>query len=542
MTHRIARLPGTRGWTIGRRCRLVVGLVCLANVIGSAEAGQQSEPPHLGTIEIVTHEVFDRASGGGSFPYRIANSVHSGTREHVIQRELLFESGERFDAELIEQTERNLRALSFLREARVVAIPVDDDGDGRAERMNVRVETWDTWSLEPVIHIKQIEDHTVWKAGFSDRSLLGFGKELTVSRRRNLDRTLDRVLYHDPQLMGSRFVLTASLANLSDGDDQFLRLDRPYVSLADPWSLSVRGGAYSRRDPLFEAGTAADWLSHRGQFAEVEFGRAVRRRPTSALRLHVAYRSQMARVGNDLRDFGIAEVGFRSVEHRFTQLTHVNRFERTEDFNLGAQSYGTFGVSTAAFGGTGGRAFFTAAGHSRGFAFRDDHFVVVGAGVGARHQRGVWSNALAEVRLRYLRKHSTRHSLVGKAEFRRGHNLDGEVQLLLGAASGLRGYPVRQFAGTRALLLSAEERWFVVDDLLQLVSLGVAAFVDTGFAWHADEALDLGDLHTAVGAGLLVGSSRLSSSGSARFDVGYAVNRVTDVGRWLFFAGSDIEF
>ena len=272
-------------------------------------------------------------------------------------------------------------------------------------------------------------------------------------------------------------------------------------------------------------------------------GRAVRRRPTSALRLHVAYRSQMARVGNDIRDFGIAEVGFRSVEHRFTQLTHVNRFERTEDFNLGAQSYGTFGVSTAAFGGTGGRAFFTAAGHSRGFAFRDDHFVrgwrrgsvpVISGESGATRWRRSGFVIYENIR--------PRHALVGKAEFRRGHNLDGEVQLLLGAASGLRGYPVRQFAGTRALLLSAEERWFVVDDVLQLVSLGVAAFVDTGFAWHADEAIDIGDLHTAVGAGLLVGSSRLSSSGSARFDVGYAVNSVTDVGRWLFFAGSDIEF
>ena len=111
---------------------------------------------------------------------------------------------------------------------------------------------------------------------------------------------------------------------------------------------------------------------------------------------------------------------------------------------------------------------------------------------------------------------------MGKAEFRRGHNLDGEVQLLLGAESGLRGYPVRQFAGTRSLLLSAEERWFIADDVLQLVSLGLAAFVDSGFAWREDEAIDLGALRTAVGGGLLVGSNRLSASGSARFDVGYA--------------------
>ena len=153
-----------------------------------------------------------------------------------------------------------------------------------------------------------------------------------------------------------------------------------------------------------------------------------------------------------------------------------------------------------------------------------------------------WSNALAHLRLRYLQKHSTRTAFVGKAEFYRGHNLDDEVQILLGAATGLRGYPVRQFAGTRSLLLSAEERWFIADDVLQLVSLGLAAFIDSGFAWSDQESVDLSDLKTAVGGSLLVGSNRLSSSGSARFDVGYAVNKMTAVGRWVFFAGSDIEF
>ena len=353
MTQRIARRPARR-WTFARPCGLVVGLALLANVSGAAEGGQQPPPPQIGTIEIVAHEVFDGTSDGRSLPYRVANGIHSGTRRQVIQRELLFASGDRFDNELFEQTERNLRALSFLREARVVSIPVDEDGDGHAERVDVRVETWDTWTLEPVIHIRQIEDRTIWKAGFSDRSVLGFGKELTVSRRRNLDRTLDRVLYHDPQLLGSRFLLTASLANLSDGDDQFVGLARPFVSVADPWALWVRAGTYSRRDALFDSGSEVGSLAHRGQFGEVEFGRAVRRRPTSALRLHVAYRSRMERVGNDVRDFGIAEIGFHSVEHRFTQLTHVNRFEQTEDFNLGAQSYGTIGLSTPALGGSGG--------------------------------------------------------------------------------------------------------------------------------------------------------------------------------------------
>ena len=527
------------------RAGYVTMLALLAGVSGVAASGQDtlsSPPPAIGTIEIVGHEVFDEPAEGVSAPYRVANRVHVRTREGVIRRELLFASGDPVNAELLEQTERNLRGLPFVRDARVETTSVDADGDGRAERVDVRVVTWDTWSLAPRVDFEQVEDRTIWEAGFSEKNLLGFGKEITVTHRTNLDRTSDRFLYRDPQLTGSRFMLTASLAKLSDGDEEFFTLDRPYFSLEDEWAFSIRAGAFSRSDPLFEDGEEVGRLRHRGQWSDLELGRAIRQRATSAVRFHVAYRLREERVGSDGRDFGIVEVGIVSVQHRFTRLTHVNRFERTEDFNLGARSYATVGLSTQAFGGADGRVVFVAAGHSRGIAFRPDHLLIAGVGVAARHEPGRWLNALAEARVRYLRKHATRHALVGKVEFRRGHNLDPEVQVLLGAESGLRGYPVRQFAGTRSLLLSAEERWFIADDLGQLVSLGAAAFVDSGFAWPDGQGISLGDLKTAVGVSLLVGSNRLSTRGGVRFDVGYALAPVGDTGRWVFAVGSEIGF
>ena len=515
----------------------VLALLACTSVF-AASSQRDSPPPYIGMIEIVRHEVFD----GRAASYRIVNKLHIRTRERVIRRELLFASGDVLSKELLEQTERNLRALPFVRDARVETTPVDEDDDGRADLVDVRVVTWDTWSLAPRVDLQQLEDRTIWEAGVSEKNLLGLGKEVTFSHRTNLDRTSDRVLYRDPQLGGTRFVLTASLADLSDGDEEFVSLARPYVSLDEAWAFSFQAGAFSRRDPLFEDGVEIGRLQHRGQWGDLEVGRAVRQRPTSALRLHVAYRSREERVASDRRDFGIVEVGFQSVEHRFTQLTHVNRFERTEDFNLGAQSYGAFGLSTPAFGGDNGRVLFAAGGYSRGFAFRADHFLTAGVGIAARHERGRWINAVADMQLRYLRKRSTHHALVGKVEFRRGDNLDPEVQLLLGAESGLRGYPARQFAGTRSLLLSAEERWFIADDVLQLVSLGLAVFVDSGFAWPEEQGIDLADLKTAIGGSLLVGSHRLSTRGGVRFDLGYALNEVADAGRWVIFAGSAIEF
>ena len=507
-----------------------------------ASAPRITRPPLIGVIEVVTNEVFDEPGEGLTAPYRAANKVHVRTRDRVVLRELLFDTGDPINQELVEQTERNLRGLPFLRDARVETTPVDEDLDGHVDRVDISVTTWDRWSLSPRFDVRQIQNRTIWEMGASEKNLLGLGKAVTISHRTNLDRTTDQVVYEDRQVAGSNVGLIASLANLSDGDEQFFILDRGYLSLQDPWAVSVGAGSFSRTDPIFEDGAEIGRLRHRGQWGDLELGRAVRRRGSHALRLHGAYRLREERVGNDGRDFGIVEIGLRSISHRFVRLTHVNQFERTEDINLGAESYGTIGVAAPALGGNEAQAVFLAAGHTRGLSFRDDHFVLAGIGVGGRHEHGAWRNTLAAVSMRYLRKHALRHALVGKLQYRHGHNLDPEVQLLLGAETGLRGYPVRQYAGDRSLLLSAEERWFFADDVGQLLSLGAAAFVDSGFVWPEAEAVDLADLKTGVGVSLLIGSNRLSSRGGVRVDVGYGLSPVAGSAHWVLAAGTDITF
>ena len=526
------------------RARLVATILTFLSLASVASATEQEASPgkRIDAVEIVGEEVFDEPASGFAAFYRTANKLHLRTREQVIRRELLFAPGERLNPERLEQSERNLRALAFLRDARVEVVE-HDGSDGEDAWVTIRVRTWDAWSLTPRIDFDQVDDRTIWDVGLTESNLLGLGKSVTVSHRADLDRTSDRVWYYDPQLAGSRFTLTATAADLSDGDEGVVTLSRPYFSLEDPWAFTVRAGAFSRRDRLFADGREIGGLRHRGQLGDLELGRAVRRRPTSALRLHAAYRLRDERIGAERRDFSIVEVGIRSVEHRFARLTHVNRFERTEDFNLGAQSWATVGLSAPAFGGGEHRVLTVSTGHSRGIGFGPGHFLVADVGIVGRHERDRWLNTLVVTRARYLRKHATRHLLVGRAGLVWGYELDPEVQLLLGAESGLRGYPVREFAGTRSLLLTAEERWFIADDIWQMLSLGATAFVDSGFAWPEGAGLRLADLRTAVGVGLLFGSNRLLlTGGGVRLDVGYALRPNPGLSPWVASFGSNISF
>ena len=147
------------------------------------------------------------------------------------------------------------------------------------------------------------------------------------------------------------------------------------------------------------------------------------------------------------------------------------------------------------------------------------------------------------VQLNLVQKLALKKLILAKAILRYGSNLDPEVQIRLGADSGLRGYPVRQFAGDRSFLVSAEGRWFLADNIGRLVSVGVAAFVDAGFAWPRGQPMTLGDMRSNVGVSLLLGSNRISGSRpGVRFDFVYALQPIDGLSPWLVSAGSRIGF
>ena len=158
-------------------------------------------------------------------------------------------------------------------------------------------------------------------------------------------------------------------------------------------------------------------------------------------------------------------------------------------------------------------------------------------------RKGRLENNFAVFQLNVVQKLSLKKLILAKAILNYGSNLDPEIQIRLGAESGLRGYPVRQFNGDRSFLVSAEGRWFMADNIANLVSVGAAAFIDYGFAWPEGEAMALRDLRSNVGVSLLLGSNRVSASRpGVRFDFAYALQPIDGRSPWLISAGSQIGF
>lgn len=519
--------------------RFEVALVsCLVSSWGFAE--DDTRRPIIDEIEIVVEDVFE--DGGVTPPfwaYRMANDLHVKTREHVVRRELLFAEGEPMDEEALAQTERNLRALPFLRRARVEAIPLGE------QRVRVRVTASDSWSTHPEIRLAKVGNEWIWGVGLRERNLLGYGKQLAVLHDSGLDRDETFVSYGDPRFLGSRFATGVLLSDASDGHRVRFSLVRPFFAIDTPWSLRFVLEDFDRLDPLFEDGERVDELRHVRRRGEAELARAVQRSSTSAVRLHLGYIHTDDEVGGgaDVRRFGIVRAGVSAVSHDFVKLAYLNRFERPEDINLGSQASAFFGASTPTLGGEEQTSYFYFVSASRGLRLNRRGFLLSSASWQARRRNERLENHFTLLRLHLIQKLAEKKLVLAKAIFNYGRNLDPEIQVRLGAEGGLRGYPVRQFNGNRSFLASVEGRWFIADEIGKLVSVGVAAFADSGFAWPEGQPMALRDLRSNVGVSLLLGSNRVSASRpGVRFDVAYALQPIAGRSPWLISAGSQIGF
>lgn len=99
------------------------------------------------------------------------NRTHIKTREYIIRNYLLVEEKDSLFPYSISESERILRQLPFIYDARIFVIPVSDD------EVDLMVITKDVYSLGLMADIRSIE---VGKVSIMDKNLLGLGHEFAI--------------------------------------------------------------------------------------------------------------------------------------------------------------------------------------------------------------------------------------------------------------------------------------------------------------------------------------------------------------------------
>ena len=227
-----------------------------------------AEPPlRIGTITINAVPVFSvEESRHGSF-YRGANILHVQTRPALLRRFLLFKEGDPFNPTKLQETERNLRQLDFLKSVSVTA------GNPHDGLIDVAVITQDAWTTDVNGDFSNDGGISTYDLDVTQKDLFGSGSELELHLDHGVERRANTIEFLHPAVLGPYWNLDALFSKNSDGNEEKLELDRPLFSYSTPWTISFLYDHDLRNARTFRQGEVAarfrqehrEWLLERSR-------------------------------------------------------------------------------------------------------------------------------------------------------------------------------------------------------------------------------------------------------------------------------------
>jgi outer membrane protein assembly factor BamA len=495
----------------------------------------------IGTVDIDIRNIFDQSDpreNNGLF--QLANHLHIRTKHATVRAQLLFASGDKYQARKLAETERALRLLTYVYDARVVPVRYSHG------KVDVKVITKDVWTLSPGISFGRSGGTNATNFNLQDSNFLGWGKTLQVSRGSTVDRTSNTVSWTDPNVLGSRWTSALIYADSSDGSERSLQVLHPFYSLDAPWSTKITALSYDRTISRYNLGNIVDQFNDNQTSYELSGGLSNglidgwTRRYTFGMRydnsifLPTPVTTMPAKVLPPDRTLSYPFVGFDFLQDKYKKAGDQNEIGRTEDLYFGTEVTGEVGYSNEAFGADR-NAIMLVAKALRGIELTELQQLFLTSDFSSRIEDGRARNLIADAGAKYYWRWRTDWLLYAALSGTVTDSLDPDMQLLLGGDNGLRGYPLRYESGTSRALLTVEQRVFTDWFPFRLARVGGAIFADVGRTWGSGVIgnSDPGLLKD-VGFGLRLGNSRTGLGNVLHIDVAFPLNNINGIQRVQF--------
>lgn len=166
--------------------------------------------------------------------FRWANALQIQTRPGVIQRALLFKSGDRVSKRLLDEPERLLRSSRYLYEVQFRAAAYHDGV------VDIELLTRDTWSQDLGISAGRSGGTNSSGIHLKEYNLFGTGTAVSFGHPRNVDRSSNEFQFFNDRAFGTWTSINLSHATNSDGRRDALAVVRPFYALDLRWSAGSR--------------------------------------------------------------------------------------------------------------------------------------------------------------------------------------------------------------------------------------------------------------------------------------------------------------
>jgi outer membrane protein assembly factor BamA len=511
-----------------------------------AEAATGSET--IGATTVHVRDIFDTSKPGENKAiYRLANRLHMDTREEALRAQLLFAEGDVYRPRVLQETERVLRKLRYIREP-VVRVVSHHDGV-----VDIDVTALETWTMSPGVSYGRKGGANSTSIEFDDFNVFGTGKHLSLGLSQNVDRKSTNFAWSDPNVFGSRWTSDLAYADSDDGSTAQIEIERPFYSFDTRWTAGLRLFADDGVQHRYALGERSDAFRREMHDADLYFGTShgwndgwVRRFTVGLRHEDASFSDAAGYLPSALlpvdRSFTYPYASVEYIQDDFETQTNCNQIERTEDFQFGKRFFAELGLADSGVGSDSSAAL-VRANASRGWRLNPRHTLFVGAGLTGRYERGAPRDTLYSAGAKYYWRtsDSTLFHVSLQGDF--GKALDFDDELMLGGDNGLRGYPLRYQTGESRALLTLEERFYTGWYPFRLFHVGGAVFADVGraFGHSALDAPNLGTLRD-VGFGLRFANSRSALANVLHVDVAFPLDGDSSIKSMQFLIGTKRSF
>lgn len=480
-------------------------------------------------VYITRLPIFDESNEEeNNWLYRLANRIHSLTREDHIRELLLFDRDGDYRAREVQESARILRNLGHLYDANIHRVSTCDDS------VDLEVVTRDVWSLTLDTSFSRSGGENDFRLGIGENNLFGTGQKISVSTEEDDERQSTSFSYQDRNVRGSRIRTGLLIQDSDDGDLYGVRVFLPFYALDTRRAWGISANQTERVDTQYFRGEDISEVRHDIGDLSVFYGFSKGLVDGKARRLSVGYRyrKETFEPTDDFpapatlpinKELSYPFINLEIVEDNYTTAFNLDQINRTEDLHLGHTLNVNFGYASDSLGSDQDRLVYNG---------RFNDTILYSEKVLLRHElrwEGIYNydtdrseDVVINYDMTYFRSQTTHRSFFAELKLLWTENLDSHRQILLGGENGVRGYDRRLQSGDRSVVLTLEERQYTNYHLLNLAYLGFAVFIDVGRAWNPD--FDEGfedDYLASAGFGIRLASSKSDSSRVIHIDFAF---------------------
>ena len=511
------------------------GKPVLSQDITAARETPQAGPAILSSIIIERRNIFDEDAAAA---WQLVNRLHSVTRESVIQREIWLQPGDPITEEDAQELERNLRQLDLFARVRVSLL----NSESQAGSANLLIETTDRLSIVASAGASFLGGIGEVKFAVGEKNLLGLGHQLQIGYSENTEGELLGSIAYDNVLIGSNDIYAGiSLGQTEEGEFATATLSNRFLNFNDNRFWKIELERKTSRVDIFDSGESVAEVPRANEKLELQWQNRSGR-PDQFLRVGPVLNLQQTRyeapIGIQAQTIerpddttSLFAGAFLAIDSNlaFQRLTGLDTLSFEQDVTLGYSAQILAGVEHRTTASTDSTlpVIFVRGSSTRAltsasfFNTAIDSFASIDNDSLPR-----WSVTTAATAFNTRLKNQT---LAARVKYKSAFDSDGLApQQTLGEASGLRGYPAREFNGEQSLLVNLEHRWQTPITIARL-ELGTVAFADAGWIGDRGNSNWLDDAMTSVGVGIRIGSPQLLGSGVIRVDLAFALGDAADV-------------